>query len=121
MAVRLRLTELLGSPYCTAAEDGDAVREVLATHLRAGKGELLSFEGVEDLTSAFLNSAVGHLVEEFGADVVRARVQAVDATPYQAGLLRKVVDRAERFYQDPERMRRLERAALFGERDDEAA
>ena len=40
---------------------------------------MVSFGGLEDVTSAFLNTAIGQLYGEFGEDVIRTHLHVLDA------------------------------------------
>jgi len=62
----IQIASLVGSNLCIASDDGEKVHDAIVAALRNGKKVRLSFEGVEDLTSAFLNTAVGQLYGEFG-------------------------------------------------------
>ena len=63
----------------------------------------MSFRGVTDLTSAFLNVAVGQLYGEFTEEEIRAKLSVTDASPDDLELLKRVVDRAKEFFKDPDR------------------
>lgn len=107
------LTAIIGNKLCTAADDGDRVHEVVASAIRQGDRVRLSFEGVEDLTSAFLNAAVGQLYGEFSEEQLReVLLPPVEATPDELVLLKRVVERAKDFFKDPERYRRAAQEIL---------
>jgi hypothetical protein len=57
----LRLVEIVGSGLCVASDDGLKVYTLIKERLDAGTPTVLSFAGVEVLTSAFLNAAIGQL------------------------------------------------------------
>lgn len=88
------------------------MRERLKQALDAGEPVQLSFAGVEDLTSAFMNAAVGQLLEAYPEERVRGGIAPIEANSYQSGLFERVIERAVRFYSDPERQQRLERQML---------
>jgi len=67
---------------------------------------VISFEGVEDLTSAFVNAAIGRLYDgRISADELRARLTVQDASPEDLATLKRSVDRAKEYFRDPERFR----------------
>jgi len=57
----IKIKDIVGSNLCISSHDGERVYLEIAKALRKGFCIKLSFEDIEDLTSAFLNSAVGRL------------------------------------------------------------
>ena len=115
--VEIRIIEIVGGGLCLASADGQKVYDAVAAALRAGRSVQLSFKGVEDLTSAFLNTAIGQLYSEFPEDEIRAKLSVVDASQDDLFLLKRVVDRAKEFFKNPQRFRAAVRQAL-GEEDE---
>ena len=115
--VDIDIVSVAGSELCLAAEDGEKVYAAIVEALKQGDKVRLSFKGVEDLTSAFLNSAVGQLYSEFKeAHLREAMLPPEDASPENLDLLKRVVDRAKSFFKDPDEHRRIMREVL-GEDD----
>lgn len=115
--IELRIAELVGSGVCVASEDGEKVYEAIAEALRAGKRVQLSFAGVDDLTSAFLNTAVGQLYKgDFTDEFLRSHLAPPkDASAADLVLLKRVVLRAKEFFSNPERYDQLVKLALGDE------
>jgi hypothetical protein len=110
---------VVGSNLCIASDDGEKVHETIVAALEGGRRVRLSFEGVEDLTSAFLNTAVGQLYGEFTEERLKsAMLPPVDISSDDLFLLKRVVERAKEFFSDPERYRQAALEAL-GDDDDE--
>jgi hypothetical protein len=59
--MRVKVHDLVG-PHATTSERGDLVYEVIEPVIRSGESVELNFEGVEQVTSPFLNAAVGRFV-----------------------------------------------------------
>ncbi len=114
--VDLKLLDVVGSPYCVASEDGEKVYRAIGAELRAGKNVRISLAGVEDLTSAFLNTAIGQLYNgEFSEQFLRQHLSVQDASPEDQFLLKRVVERAKEFFRDPESFEQAVKLALGGE------
>ena len=108
--VIISLVEVIENKFCTASDDGEKVHIKIAEALGRGDRVQISFQGVEDLTSAFLNAAVGQLYGEFPEDKLRSvLLPPLEASPEDLALLKRVVDRAKAFFQDPERFKRAAR------------
>ena len=100
---RIILADVVGSGFCVSSEDGSAVYRRIADSFDRRQPVELSFAGVTRLTSAFLNSAVGQLYNEYDEQTVRGMIIPVDASRDQLILLKKVVDNAKMFFANPTR------------------
>ena len=115
--VDIRIASVVGSELCLASDDGEKVHAAIVKAIREGNKVRLSFKGVEDLTSAFLNAAVGQLYGEFSESYLKdAMLPPTDASQEDLELLKRVVDRARDFFRDPEKHRRIMKEIL-GEDD----
>lgn len=110
--VTLSLVELVGGGLCVASEDGEKVHGAVASALRAGHRVVLSFRGVSDLTSAFLNAAVGQLYSEFPEEDIRGNLSVADASQDDLHILKRVVERAKQFFRNPEPFHQAAEEAL---------
>ena len=101
---RVNLASVVGNGICVASEDGEKVYQAILGALRRGKNVEISFEGVEDLTSLFLNTAIGQLYRDFKEEELRERLSvADDARPQDLETLKRSVDRAKEYFKNPER------------------
>jgi STAS-like domain of unknown function (DUF4325) len=103
MAETLRLTDVVGGPHCVSSDDGQLVHDQIFRRLRANKDVVVSFGGVEDVTSAFLNAAIGQLYGELDDETIRTHLQVIEADSDVLTLLKRVVERAKDFFKDPEK------------------
>ena len=95
---QLRVVDIVGSRLCLFSEDGQKVHDAILAELRNGRKVRLSFEGVEALTAAFLNVAVGQLYGELPRAEIKARLSVADASQDDLFVLKRVVDRAKEFF-----------------------
>nr|MBC8217318.1 STAS-like domain-containing protein [Planctomycetota bacterium] len=87
--------------------------------LRQGKDVCLSFMKAKDLTSAFLNTAVGRLYGEYSEDEIREHLlPPTDMLPGDLTLLKRVVDRAKEFFKEPDRFTNATNQILGTDDDD---
>ncbi len=101
--VTISIFEVVGSSLCVASGDGQKVHDRIAAILKQDRRVSLSFRNVSTLTSAFLNTAVGQLYGTFTEDQIRTLLTVEDMEADDIALLRRVVDTAKRYFQDPER------------------
>jgi hypothetical protein len=113
----IRIVDIVGSGLCVASEDGEKVFDAIAAALRADTHVRLSFEEVTDLTSAFLNSAIGQLYGQFSEEKVRTDVTVGAASQDDLHLLKRVVERAKEFFKDSERFEKAATEVLGDDGD----
>lgn len=78
-------------PQCNTAAQGTAVAEVVCKHLRDNPSVAISFDGVFDVPSSFVNtSIVTILFDCIGADNPRS-LSITDVTPQIAEMIRRCV------------------------------
>jgi len=112
------IVSIVGGPLCLSSDDGAKVHDAIVAALKKGEKVRLSFRAVEDLTSAFLNAAIGQLYGEFDEEELRNRMlPPVNTSSADLSLLKRVVDRAKEFFKNPERQRQIMRDIL-GEQDE---
>lgn len=114
--VHIKVFEVIGSSICVASDDGNTLFEQIASALKEGRSVELSFEHVANLTSAFLNAAIGQLYGPFKESEIRERMSVTDLAQDDLALLRRVVDTAKAYFQNPTRQEQIRRDI---ERDNE--
>lgn len=82
-------------PQCYTSADGLVIAGVLRRCLREG-GTKLSFAGVDDVPSSFVNSAIVSLLDEFSAEVLRQRLSIVDSNRQINEMVRRCMNNAAR-------------------------
>lgn len=83
-------------PHCFSQDDGIVIHDLLAPCFAASRSITLSFAGVEDVTSSFVNSALVPFVERYGADYVKAQLRVTRATKQVADTILRCFANAER-------------------------
>lgn len=98
----INVVKVVGDNICVTDEDGKKVFDVIDNALLHEKKIIISFDGVTDLTSAFLNNAVGQLYGKFDENFIKSKLSVTDVSKNDVVILRRVVDRAKSFFDDPE-------------------
>ena len=96
--VTIKVADLLGSPLCISAEDGQKVFNKVDALFKNGRSVIVSFDRVSMLVSLFLNIAIGQLYGSFSEDDIRAKFQVDGLSPDDMELLKRVVDNAKKYY-----------------------
>ena len=100
---KIDIVSIVGNDICVSAEDGVKVYDVISKALLEGKNVEISFSGVEDLTSLFLNVAIGQLYNEFEGDELKKGLSVVDISSQDLDTLKRSVERAKEYFKNPER------------------
>jgi len=104
----INLVAVVGGASCISADDGQKVHDAILAELKQGNKVQLSFAGVEDLTTAFLNVAVGQLYGELDEAILKEQMlPPVDASEVNLGRLKRAVDWAKLFFANPARLKRV--------------
>ena len=113
----LSIFETVGSPLCVASSDGQKVCDRLKAALKEGRNVTLSFRNVTTLTSAFLNAAIGQLYGRFSEEKIRSLLNVQDMEQDDMALLKRVVETAKQYFNDPQKFDQAVRETL-GDDDD---
>lgn len=90
------ITALDHVPHCFSQQDGARLHDVVAPYFDDGREFTLSFSGVEDMTSSFVNASLVPFVEQYGASFVKAHLKIVGATKQVANTIIRCINNAER-------------------------
>ncbi len=101
-SIKIKVTDLIGSPLCISAEDGQKVFDKVAKLLSERKSVTVSFENATMLISLFLNVAIGQLYDSFSEEAIRAQLKVEGLSSDDMELLKRVVDNAKRYYSNKE-------------------
>ena len=96
-----KILDLCG-PHCVSIEEGEKVRKIIVENLSNGKTIELDFDGVQTLTSSFLNSAIGRLYGEFEKSKIENAIKVKGLDKSDGALMAIVIKNAIEFYaKDP--------------------
>ncbi len=97
-SIKIKVTDLIGSPLCISAEDGQKIFAKVENLLKEGKHVIISFENVTMLISLFLNVAIGQLYGSLSEESIRAQLKVEGLSSDDMELLKRVVDNAKKYY-----------------------
>jgi hypothetical protein len=75
-------------PHCYTSADGLVIAGAVRRCLRRGE-TTLSFSGVDDVPSSFVNSAIVSLLDEFSSDEIRKRLSIVNSNRQINDMIRR--------------------------------
>ncbi|MBA5630336.1 STAS-like domain-containing protein [Moheibacter lacus] len=100
--INISVINTIGDSYGVEAEDGQKIHELIKKALDAGHKVVVSFLNIEMLTTAFLNTAIGQLYKDFSEEQIKANFNVSDLSDAGKISLKRVVDTAKLYYQNPE-------------------
>jgi hypothetical protein len=104
--ITISIVNTIGDVYGVEADDGQKVFELIAKALNDRKKVVLSFQNIEMLTTAFLNSAVGQLYKNHTEEYIKENVTVSDISDSGKVALKRVIETAKLYYKDPEALKR---------------
>lgn len=104
--ITISIVNAIGDVYGVEAEDGQKVHGLIEKALNDKKKVTLSFQNIEILTTAFLNTAVGQLYKDHTEDFIKENLKVSDISESGKVALKRVVDTAKLYYKDPEALKR---------------
>lgn len=100
--VRINVVNVIGDVFGVEADDGQKVFDLIIKVFDDKKRVYLSFENIEMLTTAFLNTAVGQLYKDYSESFIRANLEVADLSDSGKIALKRVVETAKLYYRDPD-------------------
>lgn len=104
--ITINIVNTIGDVYGVEAEDGQKVFELVVKAFSDKKKVTLSFQNIEMLTTAFLNTAVGQLYKDCREDYIKENLKVSEISESGKVALKRVVDTAKLYYKDPEALKR---------------
>lgn len=100
--VILRINDYTTLNNGVSTEEGNKVNEYIKSALSRYDVVCLDFSGVEILTTAFLNGAIGSLYKNFTSEELSRRIKLENIQSDDRPRFKMVTDRAKVFYKDQE-------------------
>lgn len=102
----VNIKEVLKSDTALTPSSGEVLFNILEKELSENKEVTLDFHGMEIITSAFLNAAVGRLYFKFSPLQLNKFLNVSNIATDDLALLKKVIERAKSYFQDQESFNR---------------
>jgi hypothetical protein len=115
--VKINIFETAGEDCCVAACDGQKVYDIITAALCEDKKIEISFADVNELTPAFLNSAIGQLYGCFPVELIESNLLFTDISEEDEIILKRVIERAKTYFEHAYTCRKALKDVLGGEED----
>ena len=104
--ITINIVNTIGDVFGVEVEDGQRVFELITKAFNDNKRVNLSFQNIEILTTAFLNTAVGQLYKDYSEDFIKENLTVSNISESGKISLKRVVDTAKQYYKDPDAINR---------------
>ena len=71
--------------------DGLSLKTAISNALVDGNSVVLSFSNIDSVSSSFLNSSLGDIIDNFGFDVLKNRIKITNYTSHLATIINKYI------------------------------
>jgi len=95
---KIFLINVIRSKYCISAEDGQKVFLKIENLLTKGDRISISFQQVEGLSSAFLNTAIGQLYGKYPWDNIEKTIIHIDLSEDDKMMLDRVIENSKNYF-----------------------
>lgn len=101
MIIEIKVVEVVGHGLCVSSEDGQKLFDQINKNFKERQKVKLYFQDVSNLTSAFLNTAIGQLYGNFSEDFIKENLSVGYIEDDDAVILKRVVNRAKDYFRNP--------------------
>src|SRR5690606_30575270 len=102
----INIVNTIGGVLGVEADVSKKVYNLILKAFKDKKKVILSFQNIEMLTTAFLNTAVGQLYKDHSESFIKENLTASEISESGKVALKRVVDTAKLYYKDPDAMQR---------------
>lgn len=88
-------------PFCFSSDQGDTIRALVEKKLASNEFVTVSFSGVSEVTSSFINSAFVSLLKSYDIKFIKSHVRFVSVSKQVADMLRRCFDNAQKEHLPP--------------------
>jgi hypothetical protein len=104
--ITISIVNTIGDAYGVESEDGQKVYNLIVKAFKDNKKVTLSFQNIDMLTTAFLNTAIGQLYKDHQEEYIKDNLMVSDISESGKVALKRVVDTAKLYYRDPNALKR---------------
>lgn len=99
-ALHIMISDYTTMRMAVSSNEGDIIYNLIYSQLKKGQNVIADFAGIELLTTAFLNIAIGQLYKDFNSSQISEKLKLMNVSELDLPLFKKVTDRAKLYYKD---------------------
>lgn len=93
--MNILVKEIINSSIAISAKKGELLYSALNPLLKSNPKVTVDFNGITDLTTAFLNVGIGHLYNNYSSAELNTKLQIVNLDELDKYLLTQVIERVK--------------------------
>jgi len=98
--MNVNIRDIIESEIAISPRTGDILYHYLDTAISKGEKIVLDFEGIEMMTTAFLNVAIGQLYHKYKPEELNTSISLKNIQKEDISLFQKVISRAKDYFRD---------------------
>jgi len=106
--------QLVTGHKAVTPDEGAPIYKLLMESLNKGEHVVLSFSGLDMMTTAFLNVVIGDLYKTYTSEDLRSKLELTGLDEGGMRRVKKVTDRAKSFYHAPDQYSEIVNSVLDG-------
>lgn len=110
----IKLTDYISCNKGITPDDGEPIYRKILEAFQSETSVSLDFDGVEMMTTAFLNVVIGNLYKDFSSDQLKGMLNFINLPQSIAVRIKKVTDNAKLFYKDEESFNKVVEDVING-------
>lgn len=100
--INLRIVDVISSEFAVSPEDGDIIFNIISNRINEKESIVLDFDGIDIMTTAFLNNAIGKLYNIYTKEQLNKYISMNNISKTDLNLVKKVIKRAKIKFTDEE-------------------
>jgi len=110
----LIIKDIINGDTAVSTDDGDVVYQEIVAIIKQGEMVELDFSGINIMTTAFLNAAIGQLYSTFTSEQLNSLLKLVNVAVDDRILFKKVIERAKEYFQNKKGFEDSANRAIYG-------
>lgn len=114
--MQLKIQDIIQTNFAVTTEDGNTIFELLNSNFSKNIPVVLDFEGINLMTTAFLNSAIGQLYSNnnYSSDFLNVHLKLINVKEYDRALFTMVVKRAKEYFANKQTFEKNINDSIYG-------
>jgi len=110
----LIVKEIINGDAAVSSDDGDILYTRIIESIRANYTVSLDFSGISIMTTAFLNSAIGQLYNDYTSEQLNNSLKLENVAEEDKILFKKVIERAKEYFFNKKGFEDSANSAIYG-------
>lgn len=116
MRVEVLIRDLIKTNFAVTTDDGNQVFDIVNQNLSNNESIILDFKGINLMTTAFLNAAIGQLYsnKKYSSEFLNSNLKLQNVPEQDKALFGMVVKRAKEYFANKESFERNTSDSMYG-------